>query len=140
MSDFNEQLAAITDEIAALEEGRIKALTELGELALPELKGKKEFSEPIAKIEEMDTKIGELKENKTALEARKVEFEREERERTVRRTCFSCNRINPEGAKFCETCGAKIGELPREFCKSCGTLNPSGLKFCGECGNKLDDV
>ena len=140
MADFNEQLDAMKNEIAALEEKRLNALIELGELALPELKGNPEFFDPVAKIEEMALKIVELKEGMTILEARKAQFELEEKERIARRTCYACNRINPEGAKFCETCGGKLGDLPREFCKNCGTMNQPSLKFCGECGSKLDEV
>ena len=139
MTDIDNQLASMTSEIAATEESRLSALVELGELALPELKGNAEFSDAVTKIEELNAKLSNLKESKVALEAKKLQYEREERERTVLRTCFTCNRINPDGAKFCEGCGSKIGELPREYCKNCGTLNQTTLKFCGECGNKLGD-
>ena len=140
IADINEQLVALATEIESLEGSRIKALVGFGELALPELKDKAEFSEAAAEIEEMDAKIAESKENKVTLEATKAQLEFEQRERDVRRTCFVCNRVNPEGARFCEGCGGKLGDLPREFCKKCGTLNLSTLKFCGECGNKLDEA
>ena len=140
MVDFNAQIKAVTDEIAALEDARIKALIELGEQALPELKSKVDYFEPVSRIEEAIAKIEDLKERKKTLEAEKAKFEREEKERAIMRSCTRCGRINPDGAKFCEGCGAQIGVLPREYCKVCTTMNPPTLKFCGECGNKLDDA
>ena len=56
---------------------------------------------------------------------------------------------NPEGAKFCNECGAKrpetepeaeapaVEEAPTGKCPKCGFENPEGAKFCNECGEKL---
>jgi len=140
VADINEQLNALKDELVKLNEERQEALVEFGEAALAELRENKEFSEAAAKIDELTEKITEKSELETTLLAEKEKQEREERERIVRLTCFSCNTVNPEGAMFCENCGAKLGELPREYCKECGTMNPKGLKFCGECGKKLEEA
>lgn len=54
--------------------------------------------------------------------------------------CLSCNTVNPEGSKFCQSCGSKL-ETPAETVNSicvCGAQNPPGTKFCGECGEKLE--
>ena len=46
--------------------------------------------------------------------------------------CPSCGHGNPEGVKFCQECGAKLGA---SFCVSCGAEMKPGVRFCGECGS-----
>ena len=48
-------------------------------------------------------------------------------------SCPSCGTDNPEGAKFCNGCGAQLVRA----CPSCGTSNAPGAKFCSECGTTL---
>ena len=48
-------------------------------------------------------------------------------------SCPSCGTDNPEGAKFCNGCGAQLVRT----CPSCGTSNAPGAKFCSECGATL---
>ena len=48
-------------------------------------------------------------------------------------SCPSCGTDNPEGAKFCNGCGAPLVRA----CSSCGTGNAPGAKFCSECGATL---
>ncbi len=45
--------------------------------------------------------------------------------------CPSCGHKNPEGVKFCQECGAKLGAA---FCTACGAEMKAGTRFCGECG------
>lgn len=45
--------------------------------------------------------------------------------------CPACHHENPEGAKFCGECGAKLERL----CTHCGTKNPLTNKFCHQCGH-----
>jgi hypothetical protein len=47
--------------------------------------------------------------------------------------CSNCQHDNPEGAKFCNACGAKLECV----CPSCGQVNPPGSRFCNECGALL---
>ena len=47
--------------------------------------------------------------------------------------CPKCRHENPNGAKFCNECAAKL-EL---ICSECGMVNPSGSKFCNECAHNL---
>lgn len=139
MSDINEKLAALKEEVIQLEEEKFKAFADFGEKALPELRDKKEFSEEAARIDEIIAGISAKGEEETALLLEQEKFEAEERERIMKLTCFSCHKINPDGAVFCENCGAKLGDPPKEYCKKCGFLNQQGMEFCGKCGNKLGD-
>ena len=47
--------------------------------------------------------------------------------------CTACKQSNPEGAKFCGHCGAKLALR----CRNCGTPVVAGAKFCIECGSPL---
>lgn len=137
MSDINERIAALKEEVVKLEEEKFKAFAEFGEKALDELRGKKEFAEDAAKLDEIIAGINAKGEEEAALMVEKEKLEAEERERLMKLTCFSCHKVNPDGAVFCENCGSKLGDPPKEYCKNCGFLNQPGMEFCGKCGNKL---
>ena len=139
MSDVNERLAALKEDVTKLEEEKVTALAGFGEKALPELRDKKGFSEEAAKIDEIIASISAKGEEEKALLEEKEKQEAEERERLMKITCFSCQTVNPDGAVFCENCGAKLGDPPKEYCKKCGFLNQPGMEYCGKCGNKLGE-
>ena len=48
--------------------------------------------------------------------------------------CKKCGAENPDGAKFCSSCGSK---LEANVCPKCGTSNPDDAKFCSLCGASL---
>ena len=48
--------------------------------------------------------------------------------------CPECGFKNPEGIKFCQECGQKLGEASKSFCTTCGAELAPGIRFCGECG------
>jgi membrane protease subunit (stomatin/prohibitin family) len=50
--------------------------------------------------------------------------------------CPSCGNPIPAVAKFCNHCGAKIGEAM--ICANCKTDVPGGSKFCPNCGNPVE--
>ncbi len=47
--------------------------------------------------------------------------------------CSQCQSQNPEDAKFCNACGARL----EPACPGCGRINPPGSNFCNGCGNNL---
>ncbi len=48
--------------------------------------------------------------------------------------CPSCGFENPEGFRFCGSCGMGLGLM----CPSCGAEVPTGHRFCGVCGHPVD--
>jgi len=40
----------------------------------------------------------------------------------------------PDGAKFCQQCGAVVDAPPMGKCPACGADNPSAARFCAVCG------
>jgi len=48
--------------------------------------------------------------------------------------CPNCSTENPDGARFCMTCGTSL-ETP---CPHCGTELPAGAKFCFNCGHEIE--
>ncbi|RLT39319.1 MAG: zinc-ribbon domain-containing protein [Chloroflexi bacterium] len=47
--------------------------------------------------------------------------------------CPSCQTENPDGAKFCMSCGSKL----QLTCPACATPLPVGAKFCFNCGHQM---
>jgi class 3 adenylate cyclase/tetratricopeptide (TPR) repeat protein len=50
--------------------------------------------------------------------------------------CEQCQQENPAGAKFCNSCGARMSLA----CPACGQPNRAGSRFCSECGQALGDL
>ncbi len=53
--------------------------------------------------------------------------------------CSKCGAKNSADAKFCATCGAKLG-VEEVACPKCGAKVAANAKFCPECGAKLGDT
>ncbi|NQT83856.1 protein kinase, partial [bacterium] len=45
-------------------------------------------------------------------------------------TCLNCGAQNPQGTRFCQSCGAGLFER----CPRCGLEGPLGARSCGSCG------
>ena len=52
--------------------------------------------------------------------------------------CENCKVENPDGSKFCFSCGAKMSvEKKPLFCSECGNELKEGTKFCHSCGAQV---
>jgi len=66
----------------------------------------------------------------------------------ARKYCFSCAYWNPEGAIFCENCGAKLpvsesASLQPQagrYCSNCGEAVLQGGNFCTNCGHQIREA
>lgn len=47
--------------------------------------------------------------------------------------CSKCDTNNASGARFCNQCGAALGQV----CPTCSSLNAPSARFCGQCGGTL---
>lgn len=54
--------------------------------------------------------------------------------------CVACGFENPEGHKFCGSCGSRLGPTAPGRCRECGS--PAGIRdhFCIYCGAALPEV
>ena len=52
-------------------------------------------------------------------------------------TCPACNRQNPADARFCSNCGQALQAAAPAVCPRCGTQSPAGTRFCPSCGTNL---
>jgi hypothetical protein len=52
--------------------------------------------------------------------------------------CPECGHKNPEGVKFCQECGTKLGGAEKTFCTTCGAELAAGTRFCGACGARQE--
>ena len=50
--------------------------------------------------------------------------------------CSDCQFDNPDDARFCGECGAKLALV----CAACGAAATPGQKFCHGCGHRLGDA
>lgn len=105
---------------------------EIGKMAIAQY-GLESFGEVADKLKLVQSNLNMATKE---LDAQKAEQEAKERaaEAVAEATkCPSCGYANPEGTKFCQECGAKLGSLK---CVSCGADLPPGSRFCGECGSR----
>jgi DNA-directed RNA polymerase subunit RPC12/RpoP len=60
--------------------------------------------------------------------------------------CWACGKENPEGERFCQSCGfPDLASQPEKAgsgieCPKCGKFNHSGSFFCYRCGHYFEDI
>ncbi len=121
-------------EVSDLKAQQEAVYIEIGKLAwaqnpnaYPEQKNRLQLIE--ANLSAAEAKLNAKQQEQKAAEQAKKDAE-------ARTGCPSCGARNPEGVKFCQECGTKLGAA-KAFCTSCGQENPPGTRFCGGCGSKL---
>ena len=143
--DPKTQLFKLQTEVSDLQKQETDLYAEIGRAAV-EQHGLENFGETAQKLQLIQAnlaaaqqKLSEAQaaeeERKRAEEAAAAERRRAELAARAERTCPQCGTENPEGTKFCQECGTKLGQ--KNTCPACGTENPLGVKFCQECGAKL---
>lgn len=124
-------------QVSDLQKQEKDLYAEIGRMAV-ERYGLDAFGETANKLRlvqsNLETANRELDARKAEQDAAKAEADarqRAEEEAAAALRCPSCGYSNPEGTKFCQECGTKMGA---SACVSCGAALAPGSRFCGECG------
>ncbi len=143
--DPNTQLFKLQNEVSDLKKQEADLYAEIGKKAVEQY-GTEAFGEIASRLtliqanlsaaqDKLQTAQAEKEQRDAAEKAAKEQRQAEERAALAQRTCPECGEENPEGTKFCQQCGTKLGV--KNLCPSCGHGNPNGIKYCQECGAKL---
>lgn len=131
--DPDVRLFAAQSELSELQKQELALYAQIGRQALAQGGGQ---------FPELESRLSLVQENLSAAQARlqSVQAEKEAAEAATRakeesQTCASCGNVNPEGVRFCQECGAKLGASE---CSACGAPLPPGTRFCGECGARQE--
>jgi len=135
--DPNVKLFGAQTELTDLKKQQQELYAEIGKRAVSKY-GIESFGELSDKLRLVENNIAAAEEKFNAMQAEKNAKEMAEQERTAARTCPSCGIQNPEGTKFCQECGTKLGAKEECFCTSCGAKLALGTRFCGECGARQE--
>lgn len=83
------------------------------------------------KLRLIQMNIASAEERLNTATSEKAQAEQLKKSSEARNTCPACGHLNPDGTKFCQECGGRIGN---SVCQTCGAALQSGTRFCGECG------
>ncbi len=133
--DPNTQIFQMQTEVSDLKKKEADIYIEIGKMAAEQY-GLDVFGEAANRLKLTQANLAAAEEKLQT--AQNVQKQKEEAEKAAlaARTCSQCGHENPEGTKFCQECGSKIG-IAGNLCPSCGAENQPGIKFCQECGFKL---
>lgn len=103
---------------------------EIGMTAI-ERYGLESFGEAADRLKLIQSNLAMASRELDSQRAEKEAKEKAQQEAAAAAKCPSCGSDNPEGTKFCQECGTKLGAA---HCISCGASLAPGSRFCGECG------
>ncbi|KJS87397.1 MAG: hypothetical protein JM58_04395 [Peptococcaceae bacterium BICA1-8] len=128
--DPDTKIFTANNELNGLQKQEMEAYAAIGKKALGSITNDPAYSDI---INELGTIQKKLVQAENQLKAVKEEKEALKTQQEALR-CPECSTVNPEGVKFCQECGSKLGMAS---CSKCGATNTPQTRFCGECGNKL---
>lgn len=131
--DPEVRLMTAQSELSALKEQETELYAQIGRLALA--KGGGQFPELENRLQLVQGNIIEAAEKLKKAQTEKDAKDAAQKAEEEAHTCSSCGSINPDGMRFCQECGAKLGALK---CRKCGVTLSPGTRFCGECGAKQE--
>lgn len=135
--DPNVKMMNAQNEVSDLKKQEGDLFGEIGRLAW-EKYGAEAFPQQADKLQLVQSNLttAQSKLQSVAQEKKDADAVKEAQEAKTR--CPNCGVHNPDGVKFCQECGSKLG-IAKAFCTNCGAENPPGTRFCGECGAKMGD-
>lgn len=128
--DPDVQIMKLQSDVSDLKQQEQEIFAQIGRQALA--------SQGAAAFGELADRLKLVQVNLTAAEqkVRALQATKEAKQNAF--TCPSCGHENPDGTKFCQECGARLGAGAKAICKSCGAELTSGTRFCGECGARQE--
>lgn len=135
--DPNTKIFNANNELNELQQRELELYAEIGKKVISDIGDRPEFADIVSELQENQRRQVKIREVLKAAEDEKKEKERKEQEEKEALTCPNCDYVNPEGVKFCQECGTKLGAPSKSACPGCGMKNPPESRFCGECGHKL---
>ena len=133
--DPGTQLLKAQSEVSELKQQETEIYVEIGKAAV-EKYGLEDFGEAADRMKLIQANLVTMEAKLQEAQSAKEQKEKTEKEALAGRTCPQCGYENPEGTKFCQECGSKLGVL-KPICSKCGAENLPGVKFCQECGAKM---
>lgn len=122
------------NEINELQKQEAGVFIQLGKEVIA--RNPQQFPEQEEKLRVIRASLNEAQAKLTAAQKEKEQKERAQQIAEAQVTCPSCGFRNPDGVKFCQECGAKLGV--NLTCPSCGVAVVPGVRFCGACGARLE--
>lgn len=132
--DPNVKIMNAQTEINELKKKETEIYAEIGRQVLAERAGR--FPELENKLQLIKMNLLEAERRLKSAQEEKESIEAAKKAEEKALTCPSCGTYNPEGVKFCQECGSKLGALK---CSGCGAELTYGTRFCGECGKKQEE-
>lgn len=131
-NDPEVRLMTAQSELGDLQRQEAELYVQIGKQALKRESGR--FPELESRLKLVQANMLEAADKLKRAQAEKDAKEAAQQAEEQEHTCPSCGTLNPDGVKFCQECGAKLG-IPK--CAKCGALLPPSTRFCGECGAKV---
>lgn len=117
-------------QVSDLKKQESELYAEIGRMAIDRY-GLDAFGDVANRLRLVQSNLDIATRDLNAKKAEQEEKERAQKEAAAALCCSSCGYSNPEGTKFCQECGAKMGA---QTCATCGAPLQAGSRFCGECG------
>ncbi len=130
--DPDVKIMTAQSDLSDLRKKELELYAEIGKKALA---AGGQFPELENKLKLVETNIAEAEQKLSGAQAEKDAKDSAKLAEEEALTCPSCGNINPEGVKFCQECGTKLGVLK---CSKCSAILTPGTRFCGECGTKQE--
>ena len=131
--DPGVKLITAQSEVSDLRAQETELLIEIGRQAFSQSPGAWPQAERLNLVR---ANMAAAEDKLAALKAEQEAAQRAKDEEDAKGRCPACGHGNPDGVKFCQECGAKLGA---SFCVSCGEELQPGIRFCGACGARQGD-